>query len=196
VIPLAATEEYGPLSDVVAAAGSIIAASGAIALAWRGRTKWEPSEQDLDKGPQKVGGLLAAVLISVLWFQTVTGNSQPPLGFLAILLSGLCLVSLFTYSFLISVQTFSKLVSTGPNKSEERKVVGGFRLTERAKEALRKNDVTLQELFAGSAYNEALVWTPSSRALAKIAFAFSYIVLTVSGTVALASVALLISTVG
>jgi hypothetical protein len=96
VIPLAATEEYGPLSDVVAAAGSIIAASGAIALAWRGRTKWEPSEQDLDKGPQKVGGLLAAVLISVLWFQTVTGNSQPPLGFLAILLSDICLVSLFT----------------------------------------------------------------------------------------------------
>ena len=43
--------DFGELSDLVKAVGLLVSAVLTIALAWRGRTRWEPSDQDLPRAP-------------------------------------------------------------------------------------------------------------------------------------------------
>jgi hypothetical protein len=188
-----ADSNYGVLQPVVSDAGSIMAAGGAIALAWRGRTAWEPSEEDLSGGPQKVGGLIGAILIVILW---VYAHGSPKDHFLIPLIIAAavtCFVALCAYSFLIAVQTYSR-VSVVDGKAKAEKVVGGFVLKPEAKEIKKKHaGLTVQRLLEGSAYDVDRVWTRPSRALAKLLFVVGYLGLVISGTVALASAAILIS---
>jgi hypothetical protein len=57
--------------QIVADAGALIAAAGAILVSWKGRARWEPWEEDVPKGPQQVAGLVTAVAIGVLWFYEI-----------------------------------------------------------------------------------------------------------------------------
>jgi hypothetical protein len=36
-------------------------------MGFRGRAKWEPSEEDVSAGPQKVAALITAVGIVIIW---------------------------------------------------------------------------------------------------------------------------------
>lgn len=188
-----AVSNYGVLRPVVSGAGSIIAAGAAIALTWRGRAKWEPSEEDVKEGPQRVGGLVAAIFIAILWFENKGSPKSHLLIFVAIIGAAICVVTLLVYSFLIAMKTFTlKRVVNGAVK--EQKIIGGFKRTANTKTELKKHgNLTMQDLFAGTAYDADKVWTPRSRAVAKVIFVACYLVLTVSGTVALAGAAMLIS---
>jgi hypothetical protein len=185
--------DYGPLSDVVAYAGHIVAAIAAIGLAWRGRTRWEPSEEDLSKGPQKVGALVAAVAIVLVWAAYGEDRAAPGLRVLAVALAVLTLLGLLIYLFLIASMSYEKIeISDG--KPRVVKVIGGYRLTEGARSRLRdRPSLTVQQLFKGSAYDPARVWTVASRALAKLSFVGCYLLLTISGSVALAVAAVILS---
>lgn len=193
MIPLAGSD-YGVLQPVVSDAGSLVAATVAIASTWRGRAKWEPSEEDVSAGPQRVGGLVAAILIAVLWFQT-NGSSKGHrfLIPLVIILAIVCVASLCLYSFLIAMQTYEKQRVLPNGTLRKQKVIGGFALTRRAKSTMaEREDLTIQDLFEGSAYDVDRVWTRQSRAIAKLLFVLCYLGLTVSGTVALAGAAILV----
>jgi Ca2+/H+ antiporter len=184
--------EYGPLSNLVATAGAVIAAGAAIAFAWRGRMNWEPSEDDIPKGPQKVGGLIAAVTIVVIWSQYFEVSHLPQVKDIAWVLLGITVLSLLAYILLVTTQTYTKIVSPEANRTEKRKIIGGFWLTTEAKRIKRQKKVTVQELLKGAAYDEDKVWSRLSRALSKICFVLCYLGLTVCGTVALASAAMIV----
>lgn len=179
--------EYGPFKDVVATAGSIMAAVGAIGLAWRGRANWEPSEEDVPRGAQKVGALVAAIAIALLWAEWRTAEHAGSLTTLAIVL-GLCTIAfLLLYGYLVGLQTYEVVELNG-----KRRIIGGFWLTSAATEARKSapGNVTVQKLLAGAAYDPDVLWSRPSRQLAKIAFQCGYLGLTISGTVALAAAAI------
>jgi hypothetical protein len=186
-----AAANYGALRPVVSGASSVIAAGGAVALSWRSRAKWEPSEEDLSKGPQKVGGLVAAVLIAILWLESKSSPRSHFVVSLTIATTVVCVVALIAYSFLISMQTFT-LITASNEIAKSQKIIGGFILTRKAREILReRQDLTVQDLFEGTAFDVDKVWTRPSRAIAKSLFVVCYLALTVSGTVALAGAAIL-----
>ena len=187
--------DYGVLAQVVSTAGAIMAAAGAIAFSWRGRASWEPWEEDISKGPQKVGGLIAAVVIALLW-----ATSSPEVGSFLIKLTITLLVGavvfLILYGFLVGTQTYEQevVIDTGSNppKTETKKVIGGFTLTDRARETIEEKELTVQKYFKGTAYDSDEVWTRTSRALAKQLFVIGYIGLVSCGSIALATTAILI----
>lgn len=188
--------DYGVFKDIVANAGSLMATVTAIALGFKGRAKWEPSEQDINKGPQRVAGVVSAVFIAVLWAFRDSENKY----FLATgaLGSGfLTVLTLCAYGYLISLCTYYREIVNGNHVNKEN-IIGGFFLTKAANQMIQNakktnsSPRTIQELFKGSAYDPDLVWTRPSRAFAKQLFVISYLGLTVCGTVALASASILI----
>jgi hypothetical protein len=193
VIIVAATK-YGALAPLVSTVGCLVAAAGAIGLAWRGRARWEPSEEDVATGPQKVGGLVAAVAIAVLWASANNSDSDGLLVRLAISLAALAVGALLAYSFVISTQTYEVVIVPARGADPvTRKVIGGFKLTKNAKRVAADRPLTTQDILAGNQYDVDRVWTRSSLALAKVIFVACYLALTVSGTIAIASAAMLIA---
>jgi hypothetical protein len=171
-----------------------MAAAGAITLAWKGRAAWEPSEQDISRGPQKVSGLLAAVAVAVLWASAapVDPASKQFLIRTALTCGALSLVFLSVYGFLVSSLTFN-LVTARNGKPIDLKVIGGFLLTPKARRAIEREQTNTQKYFEGTAYDMDEVWTRPSRAFAKQTFVLAYVGLIVCGTLALAAAALLLS---
>jgi hypothetical protein len=155
-------------------------------LAWRGRAKWEPSEEDIPAGLQKVGGLVAAVGIVLLWAEWRTPDHVKSLDVLAITLAACAIVSLLAYSYLVGSQSYDAVATTATTR-----IIGGFWLTSTARKA-RQNagNVTVQDLLAGAGYDPDKLWSRSSRQLAKLAFQVSYLGLTLSGTIALTAAAI------
>lgn len=184
-------QEYGSLAPLVQTVGWLVTASAAIGLSWRRRSKWEPSEEDIAQGPARVAGLLTAVAIAIIWTQLSSRSHIPLLTKLSIGAGSLCLVFLIVYGYFVSTMTYVKDESS-QDKVRRRNVIGGFTLTRKASDLQVKKSLTVQEIFAGSTYDFDKVWTRGSRALAKAIFVVCYIVLTVSGTVALSCSAILL----
>ena len=178
-----AAQNYGVLKDVVATAGSIMAAGSAIRFSWKGRADWEPSEQDIPSGAQKIGALIAAVLIALVWVRWRDGKHTGSLEEAALILLGLTVAFLIAYGYLVGVQTYKVAQING----KTRNVIGGFWLTNEAKQSKARHNVPIQQLLEGAAYNVDRLWSPASRQLAKTTFVVGYLGLTVCGTVALAA---------
>ena len=187
------SEDYGILTNLVKVAGTLISASVAIGLTWRGRAKWEPSEIDIPKGPGRVAGLMTAVAVAIIWSVIADTTHLKLLTQLAIGLAIGTFIALLIYSFLVATQTYRIITDTS-----EQKIIGGFSYTKRAKKVLSKrtNELTTQEFLTTNNYDPDKVWTRTSRALAKTCFLICYISLTVCGTIALscAAIVFLLST--
>lgn len=188
---------YGPLSDLVSGAGSLLAAVGALGLGWRRRAKWEPSEEDIARGPQRVGSLLAVIAIAILWSQTRNPIYLPELNRFAIILGIIAVVSLLIYGFLVATFTYFKVTGVSHNKPVEEKIIGGLRLTSAARHSINaaasaSRFLTKQDLLAGAAYDPDKVWERWSRGIAKGLFVIFYLGLTVSGTIALACASIIL----
>jgi hypothetical protein len=183
--------EYGVFTDIVTMSGFLISATSAIALTWKRRAKWEPSEEDLPKGIQKLGGLLGAGGLAVLFARYDTPAAAPALLAVSLWVTLVVVGSFVIYGMLVSIFTYKKLVSRSKNTFEESKIIGGFWLKPAAR-AQYKDNVTIQMLYAGAAYDEDKVWPRLARALAKQSFNLAYLGITVGGTTALATFALLV----
>jgi ABC-type uncharacterized transport system substrate-binding protein len=184
---------YGELSGLVKAVGVLVSASVAIGLTWRGRAKWEPSEEDISKGPQKVGGLLTAVAIALLWSLAADNQHLDLLTQLAVSLSIGCAVFLLIYGFLVATQTYT--ISVNSNRKKVcRKIIGGFALLNGAKLTLQNGTqfLTVQEYLQQERYNPDRVWSRPSRAIAKLCFAICYLGLVVCGSIALACASIIL----
>ena len=182
----------GPFEPLVRAVGFLTTAAAAITFSWRRRTEWEPSEEDIPKGPIRVSGLLTAIAIGLLWTVFYDKNTERSLEILSACLAIGTLVSLLGYGFLSSVYTFSREKKRGARKNDKRQVIGGFRLTEMALKDISRDQITTQEYLAKCAYDIDRVWTRGSRAATRQCFAAVYICLTVWGSTALAATALLV----
>jgi putative ABC transport system substrate-binding protein len=178
---------YGELNGLVKAVGVLVSTSIAIGLTWRGRAKWEPSEEDISKGPQRVGGLLTAVAIALLWSLSADTQHLDFLTQLAVGLSISCALFLLIYGFLITTQTYT-VIKGSSRKKVVRKIIGGFGLSYRAKLATQdgSNFTTVQEFLQHEVYDPDRVWSRHSRAIAKLCFVVCYLGLVVCGSIALA----------
>jgi hypothetical protein len=184
--------DYGTLAPLVKAVGWLVSAGAAIGFSWRGRSDWEPSEEDVSKGPAKVGGLVTTVLVGIIWSQMAVESYRNDLVRLALWLLGGTVASLLVYGFIIATMTYNKVYVTAPGATATRKVIGGFRLTEPARRVKKAKHLTTQQVFKGAAYDEDKVWVRGWRALAKLLFVVCYIGLTVSGSIALTCAAILL----
>ena len=194
--PASAPSSTGVLAQAVATAGSLIAAVAAFSLCWKGRSNWEPVEQDIPRASQKVGSLLIAIAIAIMWYRFVHQRSLTAdnLTLISIYCGLATLIFLLLYSLLIGVFVYSKTyVVDAQNHVAESKIIGGLWLSSHAKTVLRSGPLTVALLFKGSGYNEDLVWSKISRSLAKLLFQLGYIGLVGGGTCALAAIALLIA---
>jgi tetratricopeptide (TPR) repeat protein len=183
--------DYGPLNHLVSTAGWLLATAGALILGFKRRARWEPSEEDVSRGPQRVGSLLVVVAIAMLWTQARTLDYLPQLNRLTLALLGITILSLLIYGILIGTLTYEKVDSPGGTLRKQ-KIIGGFWLTKGAKLQLRKKAsarspvfLTKQQLLKGAAYDPDLVWSPFSRSLAKAVFVIFYLGLTAFGTITL-----------
>jgi hypothetical protein len=187
--------EYGALAEVVGASVSIMSATGAVILSWKGRARWEPCEEDVPRGPQKVAGLFAAVAIVTLW-----ATCEPAdIGFLvklALVMMILTVGFLLSYGFLVGALTYTQIVYEPKGATRQTKLIGGFRLTAKATAARTQKHLTVQECFRRCAFDPDAVWTRNSRVLARQMFTLSYLGLVSCGTVALACAAIVMSLKG
>ncbi|MGA2906052.1 MAG: hypothetical protein ABSD98_19675 [Candidatus Korobacteraceae bacterium] len=181
---------YGPFTSLVGTAGSIVATGAALLLGFRGRARWEPSEEDVSKGPQKVASLLSAVGIVLLW-----ANSRPEqmgaLTHLVVWLLGITVAALLVYGLLNATLIYYIEVAVDSQKTEKQKIIGGFWYETGIAQQIRSLRVTVQDFLKGTGYNVDAVWPPLSRGLAKQAFVLAYLLLTVCGTLALASASII-----
>lgn len=189
---------YGALGGIVAVAGSVMAAGGAITLAFKGRAQWEPIEEDVPRAPAKVAALATAVCVVLIW---ATARQRHDPGWLVPFCLG-CLIATFVgmclYVWLVQVHTFTAEFATGREHAVPRKVIGGLWLTHRAKKAMldRPDEpIPLQRLFEGAAYNKDLLWSGNSQFAAKVLFLAAFVALQVFGSLSLASAAILLDAV-
>lgn len=179
---------FGQYAPLVAAAGTLIAVGTALIQAWRKRAKWEPIEEDLPLLGEKLAGLMVALAIATLWYRHQANlNSEGEFLTAAWILAAALFASVLLYALLLGVFVFEREVVTADQKVSKQKVVGGFLLTEAARQSKKKHQITIQELFKGAAYDPDKVWHKLSRAIVKVALAFSYVGVIFTGTVALAS---------
>jgi uncharacterized membrane protein YjfL (UPF0719 family) len=93
-------KDYGAFAPIVSIAGSIMAMGAAITLGFKGRAKWEPVEEDVAKGPQKVASVVASLLIVLVWVQFNDVQHKNTLTSLVIWCSCALIVSLLVYGLL------------------------------------------------------------------------------------------------
>jgi hypothetical protein len=184
----------GQFAGLVRTAGAIMSASFAIAFAWRRRSRWEPSEQDVDNGAERVAGLLTGLFIVLLWVRFSTPEFKNPLTDVAIALGVITLLMLILYGYLVSNQTYYVLKNDQGEPIPRRNIIAGFRLTEYATHESKPPEagqppVTLQAVLEKVDFKPDLVWPRGSRSAAKAVFVICYILLVVCGSVALASAA-------
>lgn len=184
--------KYGDLTDLVKTAGFLFSAAIAISLTWRGRARWEPSEQDLPKAPQRMAGLISAVLLAILWYVASSTNAWLMIV-LALVFTGLTIISVILYCIHIGVLTFDLPADPTAINTNATKIIGGYWLTVEAKRKslFKTRPVSPAQQLTESRQPEQ-IWPRLSRTLAKIGFMIGYISLNTFGTLALASASTLL----
>jgi hypothetical protein len=195
---------YGAFATIVTVAGNIVAMGAAITLGWKGRAKWEPVEEDVPKGPQKVATVIAALLVVIIWAQLNDIQYKSTLITIVIrCLFGL-VVSLIIYGLLNGfIYTAVRKKKDEPEKSrvvEQVKVIGGIWLNSHARKRKGTREdpdddksqiLTVQRMFDLSEYNKDELWPRPSQQIASALFTLGYLGLIVTGTVAVGSGAIL-----
>ena len=182
MLALAGENGFGALTTLVRTIGAILSAGLAIGVGWRRRAKWEPSEEDLPNGAERVSSLVTGVAVALIWVL----SRQPREELLVvstIVFCVLAVVALLTYGYLIHVYTY--------RSSSGKPIVGGGRLTLEAQKKLPRLH-TIQALLNDARRDPDRVWERQSRGRIKMCFTLAYIVLTVAGSLAITCVAVLI----
>lgn len=183
-----AAETQGVLADVVAIGGSAMSAGAALLVAWRGkRFSLEPSLEDVPGAGDKVAALLASVGILLMYATLNEDRHASTLALISVVCAAVAFAALLAYLFLIGSRGFDRYQGL----PEQERIIGGFRLTRTARAAKVKHEVdSEQTLFEGLAYDPDSTWTKSSRALARTVCVATFILLLVSGTIALGAAAM------
>ncbi|HEV3074703.1 MAG TPA: hypothetical protein VHB47_09830 [Thermoanaerobaculia bacterium] len=146
----------------------------------------------MSQAPARVGGVLTAALVAVLWTQLADKHEAPLTLRLIVWFGCFTLASLLAYSFVISTLIYKEKYSPAANQVAERLIIGGFLLTAPARAEKKERNLTVQEIFDRGAYNKDRIWNPASRALSKLLFILLYLGLTVCGTALLTCASILL----
>ncbi len=185
---MTALSDLGPFKDAVGFGASAVTASAAFLTPWWGRRKWHPTSVDVEK----LGGLVAAVVIGLLYLLSANSWFQPLLGALAVLSLALAVWSGLQYSRLLTQWRYEVLESAKVNRHRTRYIIGGSAFTPNAL-AMRAGPqpTPVQDILAGCAYDPDCVWTRDSIAENENRVARFFLGVTCGGTIALAAVGIL-----
>lgn len=180
--------EFGFLSNLVAIAGCLAAATTAIALAWMKRVKWQPPEEVLPKIGSRFSGLVAMVVVALIY---VFGK-RIGLEMLAVVNLILLLVAIVALS--VTITTNVKYSFYYPKGREEKnRLLGGGILTEEAREIAMNKHQSEQEMLEDVRGARDKIWTRSSMAVVNLRSTISFVFLVAFGTSALAAAAMLLA---
>jgi hypothetical protein len=151
--------QYGVFANLVAIAGCLAAAAGAIALTWLKRAKWQPPEEVLPAGAARFSSLIVMIFIAVTYvFGPRLGEVK-----LAILSGGLLLVSLAALAVTITTNINYSFFFPA-DRTEANRKLGGSVLTDEAREVKKEKKLNEQTMFVDAQGDKDLVWTrPSQR---------------------------------
>jgi hypothetical protein len=166
----------------------IVSAAGVL-IAFMFDKKLGPAEDDL---PMRFRILLAAPVIVAVFYSISLSNDQklrilPYICFMFIIV-------LVTYSILWSVLGYKKQIDIPrpwwkplgrPYKQKWTRVMGG-KLKNEAKATIERENITAQDYFEGTAYDQDRVWNRPSRALAQAGLVITYIAVAVFYTLTIA----------
>jgi hypothetical protein len=180
--------DYGDFYPLVKATGWLMSTAGAMILAWRGGSKkWLPVEKDIPGGhPARVASLLSAISLAILWYEANRAVQSDWLLRIAIASASATLAFYLINSFGVTTLIYEYEYAEDDRALSRRQVIGGLWLTEQARKSKQANGETTETIFKGMAYRPERVWPRASRALAQQCFVFSFIIFTLSGSVALA----------
>jgi disulfide bond formation protein DsbB len=175
--------QFGIFAGIAGTALTLAAAAAAIRLAWAERKGWQPPEEAVSKGTARIAALGSMVGLALIFALGKSVLGLKGLTILALVSFVVALVSLGATIYLSITRVF--------RRKNGKRTVGGFRLTDEAKEIQTQKRQTEAQLFKDSQDDHDRVWIPKSRAAAHIVFSFAYIALILSGTIALAAAAAL-----
>jgi hypothetical protein len=197
-------EKYGPIGYIVLIASNLTAGIWAIRTAALGKALWEPRVQEFPRAPVKIAGVVAIVLIAVVF--SVSNKNKDIFYWLPwALWCGVVVI----VSFLIDVFLRTWLiVRCSPNAIG---VFGGIWLTKRARAIVRgsqlaydNKDLSLGQAppagpkalycsFPANARDVSRIWPQQSVALATAVVVGDYILWNALATVAVALAATLVA---
>jgi predicted PurR-regulated permease PerM len=180
-------KDYGVFANLVAVAGSLASAAAAIILAFKKRSKWQPPKEVVPEGTARFAALFAMIVIALLY---VFGSriGQIALAIVTVIFFASALVSLM---IAIVINTGYSFYYPLP-ESENTRTLGGLSLTEEAKQIVRKNGLTQQQLFEDAQGKKDQVWTRLSQAAVNVLSALTFIFLIGFGTSSLSAAAMLV----
>jgi hypothetical protein len=177
----------GPFAPLVGYVSALLATVYLVGVLWRGgKARWIAPEENLPKTAGRIVGVLCGIGIVWLWLyaEPATIGSVLRIAFV----SGVILVlSFLVYWFLNGALVYYREVPVSESAAQRESVVGGFWLTARARAVRRRKNETVQSILEGAAYNVDAVWSRVSRELAKVTLLLLFLVVMVSGTVAISA---------
>lgn len=180
--------DYGPFTQFVGYVTAGIATVTAIAVTWRGSlATWKPPEEDLPNAAQKGVTILSFIAMVGLWIWATPENIVWVFG-VGVVLGIVFLIVFIFYAGLVGKHRYIREVAIGPNGVKEVMVIGGDVLEPGVKKELQEKDITIQEYLKGVAYNVDKVWSRESRRRIKTRMILLFILVLLSGTVAVAAV--------
>jgi len=182
--------DYGDLAPLVKATGWLVSSSWAVIFGWRGRSrKWAPVEEEIPGGVSRVGGLLTAAALALLWFLAASDLSQG--RWLVWVVGGSALVTVL--AFLANNFALTQLIYDSRDAAgNPKKVVGGLWLTRNARHDRKQHDDTIEGVLEGNEWNRDRVWSRPAQGLAKVLFLSMYLLFTVGGSAVLAAGAMIL----
>jgi len=180
-----AASAYGPFASVVGYAGAIMATGAAIFYLWgRKMEKWRPPDEDLPGGAQAIVLLLCGMGMVLQWYLAVPESIAFYIGITAIFMVA-CVVCFLRYSGLLGTYVYVKIEPTGPQSVRNVRILGGRILLPDAEKKRQEHGVSIQDLFAGAAYDPDRLWDRKSRQWVKQRVLLAFILTLVLGTSAL-----------
>lgn len=177
--------DYGPFAPVVGYAGAVMTAGAALLAMWRGKMeKWRPPDEDLPGTAQKFVLLLCGVGMVLQWYFAIPDVIERFLGVVAILTvtSILCFLR---YSGLLGIYIYIKKVATSPSSTCDVRILGGRTLLPEAERIRAENNLDIQALLEGAAYNADKLWSREDRHWVKQRVLIFFMLTLVLGTSAL-----------
>jgi hypothetical protein len=180
-----ASSDYGPFAPVVGYAGAIMAAGSALFLIWGGKMKkWRPPDEDLPGTAQAIVLLLCGVGMVLQWYLATPSIMSWFLVGVAVAAIA-CVVCFLRYTGLLGTYIYLKKEAVGHNATHDVRILGGRELLPEAEDQRKKNQVDIQTLFQGAAYNVEKLWSRESRQRVKQRVLLFFIFTLLLGTSAL-----------
>ena len=154
------------------------------------RARWMPPTETVTGGTAKTSALVCAVTVAILYLSR-TEIGFKALSILAMILLLVVLIGLAISIYVNTAYSYQRTKDTLSGKPE--RFLGGFRLTPEATKIALEKGLGPQALFENCNEKANLVWTQESQAALQVVSTMGFILLQVSGSLALATASMLVS---